>query len=63
MKILFAVHSYYPEKDGVTIVTRYLAEGLANRGHYIAVVTEDKGKYKASDTFKGVEIPVSYTHL
>lgn len=56
MKILFAVHSYYPEKDGVTIVTRYLSEGLANRGHYIAVVTEDKGKYKAFDTFKDVEI-------
>ena len=54
MKILFAVHSYYPEKDGVTIVTRYLAEGLANRGHYIAVVTEDKGKYKAFDAFKDV---------
>ena len=35
MKILFVVHSYYPEKDGVSIVTQYMAEGLCERGHEI----------------------------
>ena len=56
MKILFAVHSYFPEQDGVTMVTRYLAEGLANRGHQIQIITEDKGRYKAFEQHKAVNI-------
>ena len=41
MKIVFTVHSYYPNKDGVQAVTRYLAEGLASRGHNVCVITHE----------------------
>lgn len=41
MKIIFTVHSYYPNKDGVQAVTRYLAEGLERRGHNIIVITHE----------------------
>lgn len=39
MKIMFATPSYWPSKDGVTQITKYLAEGLAARGHQILVFT------------------------
>ena len=39
MKIVFTVHTYYPNKDGVQYVTQYLAEGLAKLGHDITVIT------------------------
>lgn len=39
MKIVFTVHTYYPEKNGVQVVTEYLAEGLAKKGHDIHVIT------------------------
>lgn len=39
MKILFTVHTYYPNKDGVQFVTEYLAEGLVRRGHKVDVLT------------------------
>lgn len=31
MKILFAVHTYYPDKNGVQMVTEYIAEGVARQ--------------------------------
>lgn len=39
MKILFTVHTYYPNNDGVQFVTKYLAEGLAKKGHSVTVIT------------------------
>lgn len=39
MKIMFAVPSYWPSQDGVATITRYLAEGLAKRGHEILIYT------------------------
>lgn len=39
MHILITVHSYAPNKDGVQMVTQYLAEGLAKKGHSIRVIT------------------------
>ena len=42
MKIVFAVHTYYPERNGVQAVTQYLAEGLARRQHDVLVITEKK---------------------
>lgn len=39
MRILFTVHTYYPNKDGVQFVTEYLAEGLVKRGHQVDVFT------------------------
>lgn len=39
MRIMIATPSYWPSQDGVTIITSYLAEGLAARGHEVCVVT------------------------
>lgn len=39
MNILITVSTYYPEKDGVAVVTKYLAEGLAAKGNNVTVVT------------------------
>lgn len=39
MRIMFAVPCYWPSQDGVTIITSYLARGLAARGHEVSVVT------------------------
>ena len=58
MKILFTVHTYYPNKDGVQFVTEYLAEGLVKRGHQVDVLTymyPDRTTVK-SETHNGVNI-------
>lgn len=39
MKIMFAVPSYWPSQDGVASITKYLAEGLAERKHEVLVYT------------------------
>lgn len=39
MNIMFAVPCYWPSQDGVTQITKYLAEGLAQRGHEVLVYT------------------------
>lgn len=41
MKILISVHTYYPDKNGVQMVTQYIAEGLAKK-HEVKVITELK---------------------
>lgn len=39
MKIVITVSTYFPQKDGVSVVTTYLAEGLAKKGHEVMVYT------------------------
>lgn len=39
MRIMFAVPCYWPSQDGVTIITSYLAQGLAAKGHKVFVLT------------------------
>lgn len=39
MRIMIAVPSYWPSQDGVTNITSYLAEGLAEKGHDLFVLT------------------------
>lgn len=39
MRIMFAVPCYWPSQDGVTMITSYLAEGLAAKGHDVFVIT------------------------
>lgn len=39
MRIMIAVPCYWPSQDGVTHITKYLAEGLAQRGHEVLVFT------------------------
>ena len=56
MKILFVVNSYYPGKDGVSIVTQYMAEGLCERGHEIKVITEKRDDLSDTDSYRNVSI-------
>lgn len=57
MNILFTVHSYWPVKDGVQYVTQYLAEGLAERGHSVTVVTSVTDREKVgTERHNGVKI-------
>ncbi|MBE5840873.1 MAG: glycosyltransferase family 4 protein [Butyrivibrio sp.] len=46
MKIIFIVNHDYLSKNGIAIVTQYLAEGLVKKGHHVKVytVTNDKEK-------------------
>lgn len=39
MRIMFAVPSYWPSQDGVAFITKYLAEGLAERNHEVLIYT------------------------
>lgn len=39
MDVLFLSNSYYPQMSGVSIVVRYLAEGLVSHGHKVRVAT------------------------
>lgn len=39
MKVMFAVPSYWPSQDGVANITKYLAEGLAAKGHEVFIFT------------------------
>lgn len=52
MRIMFSVPSYWPSQNGVANITRYLAEGLAARGHEILIFTSsgNGGREKLPDT-------------
>lgn len=39
MRVMFAVPSYWPSQDGVANITKYLAEGLADQGHEVWILT------------------------
>ncbi|MCQ2520963.1 MAG: glycosyltransferase family 4 protein [Lachnospiraceae bacterium] len=56
MRILIAVHTYYPENDGVQAVTQYIAEGLAQKGHEVLVMTNSLEDYPEQETHNGVSI-------
>lgn len=42
MRIIFAVHTYYPAHNGVQAITQYMAEGLAKLHHEIMVISEKR---------------------
>ena len=56
MKIVFTTHTYYPEKNGVQVVTEYLAEGLAKKGHEVHIITEMLSGVKKEDIHNEVNI-------
>lgn len=56
MKILFTVLTYYPEMGGVSVVTKYLAEGLSKLGHQVSVVTTLLEKTQREEMLNGVKI-------
>lgn len=55
MKILLAVHTYYPDHNGVQMVTQYIAEGLA-KNNDVKVITELKPGYQKNEIYNAVEI-------
>lgn len=56
MKILFTVHSYYPNQDGVQMATQSLAERLAAAGHEIIVLTSISSGVKKQEIINGVHV-------
>ena len=56
MKVLITVATYYPKKDGVAMVTKYMAEGLVKKGHSVKVITTNKGEKEDYEIHNGVEI-------
>ena len=69
MRILFAVHTYYPDKNGVQMVTEYIAEGVAKQ-HDVemlvgisAVKISDTETYPEYEEHNGVKIHRIYAEL
>lgn len=56
MKILFTVLTYYPEMGGVSVVTKYLAEGLSKLGHQVSIVTTLLEGTQRKEILNGVNI-------
>lgn len=57
MKILFIGESYLPQLCGMTAVTRYLAEGLVNRGYQVSIATQSHfDNDKNVEILNGVEV-------
>lgn len=55
MRIVIAVHTYHPDKNGVQIVTQYIAEGLAENNQ-VMVITEKKPNTSEKETLNQVQI-------
>ena len=55
MKVVFAVHTYYPAHNGVQAVTQYIAEGIAKK-HQVSVITEKKEGFPDKESYQGVLI-------
>lgn len=56
MKVIITVGTYYPMTDGVQAVTEYLAEGMAERGHTVIVLTRWFSGMEENEIHNGVEI-------
>lgn len=55
MRILIVVHTYYPDHNGVQMVTQYLAEGLSQNNE-VHVISEKKEGYSSAELVNGVSI-------
>lgn len=57
MRVLFIGESYLPQLCGMTAVTRYLAEGLVNKGYQVSIATQSHFDYdKNVEIVNGVEV-------
>lgn len=56
MNVIFTVATYYPKTDGVQLVTQYQAEGLAQKGHKVTVITSKIDGSPDHEVHNGVEI-------
>ena len=55
MRIIFAVHTYYPAHNGVQAITQYMAEGLAKLHHEIMVISEKKNGFVEQEEHNGYQ--------
>jgi D-inositol-3-phosphate glycosyltransferase len=56
MNILFVIENYLPHIGGVEVVFRNLAEGLAQRGHSVTIITHRMRNTLKEETINGVRI-------
>ena len=56
MKILFLPQNYFPNVSGVSVVVKYLAEGLLEKGHDVAVATTLFKEEPLIDNIKGIKV-------
>lgn len=56
MKILIAVKNYWPSTGGVQSVTKYMAEGMAAKGHEVTVLTRKENGTDNNEEKNGVRI-------
>ena len=56
MKILFVAENYYPQTSGVPVVVKYLAEGLVNKRHQVAIATQSYNNPLKEENHNGVAI-------
>ena len=55
--ILITSFAYHPQTSGVPIVTKYLAEGLVNRGYNVTVATRLNGNdFPPEENINGVRV-------
>ena len=54
--LLLTTDDYYPRTGGVPAVSRYLCEGLAQKGYKVTVVTIKYDSLLARESFNGVDI-------
>lgn len=57
MKILFTTFAYYPERNGIPSVVKYLAEGLRAKGHTVCIATCFNGnKIPSEEIINDIEV-------
>lgn len=56
MRIVIATAVYYPMTNGVAVFSHNLAEGLARRGHEVAVICPSQTKKSYTRTIDGVRV-------
>lgn len=55
-RILITVVDYYPKVSGVPVVTKYLAEGLVEKGYYVMVATGGDDGLPREEIINGVHV-------
>lgn len=56
MRILFITENYFPYVSGVPVVVKYLAEGLRQRQHDVAIVTQKHHSLPCRECIDGVNV-------
>ncbi|PWT26048.1 glycosyltransferase family 4 protein [Butyrivibrio fibrisolvens] len=56
LKIIFTTHTYYPHKDGVSVVNDYLTRGLCKKGYDVEIITHREEGLEDLETYNGIKI-------